>query len=106
MWFEQRLKWLKNFIKMRLGFLNGLLNKKIIIMNISPESVIGQQPNKLPIHSNLSDHFWHPRTPEEIALAQGVKPIEDFQKLLGGWPEDELDDNFEETLSHWRNEKT
>ncbi len=68
-------------------------------MNISPEPTIGQSP------TNLSDPFWHPRTLEEIALAQGVKPIEDFDVLLGGWPEDELDDNFEETLSQWRNER-
>jgi len=73
-------------------------------MNMSPDPIIGQ-PNKWPTHSNLSDPFWHPRTPEEIAAAQGVKPVEDFNALLGGWPEDELDDNFEETLSHWRNEK-
>jgi hypothetical protein len=76
-----------------------------MIMDTSPESVIGRQPNKWPTNSNWLEPFWHPRTPEEIALAQGVKPIEDFNVLLGGWPEDELDDNFEETLSHWRNEK-
>jgi hypothetical protein len=70
-----------------------------MIMNISPKPVIGQ------LSTNSSDPFWHPRTLEEIAAAQGVKPVENFNALLGGWPEDELDDNFEETLSHWRNEK-
>jgi len=65
-------------------------------MNMSPEPIIGQLP---------TDPFWHSKTLEEIALAQGVKPIENFDVLLGGWPEDELDDNFEKTLSQWRNER-
>ncbi len=74
-------------------------------MDTQPEPITGQKSNRLPTHSNFSDPFWHPKMPEEIALAQGVKPVEDFDALLGGWPEDELDDNFEETLSRWRNEK-
>lgn len=67
-------------------------------MNISPKPVIKPQPN------NLSDPFWHPRTLEEIAKAQGVQPITNADVLIGGWPEDELNDNFEETLKRWRSE--
>ncbi len=60
--------------------------------------------NPLP-KANYEDPFWHSKTPEELALAQGVQPIQDFEILLGGWPEDELDDNFEETLRRWRQEE-
>jgi len=62
---------------------------------MSPDPIIGQQ--KL-----STDPFWHSRTLEEIALAQGVQPITNADVLIGGWPEDELNDNFEETLERWR----
>ena len=52
--------------------------------------------------ANCYDPFWHPKPPEELALVQGVQPIHNFEVLLGGWPEDELEDNFEETLTRWR----
>jgi len=52
--------------------------------------------------TNGYDPFWHPKTPEELALVQGIQPIHNFEVLLGGWPEDELEDNFEETLQRWR----
>lgn len=62
-----------------------------------------------PPESNLStaattgyDSFWHSKTPEELAFIQGIQPIHDFERLLGGWPVDELEDNFEETLQRWR----
>jgi len=51
-------------------------------------------PKPRPQPSNLSDHFWHSRTLEEIAKAQGVQPITNADVLIGGWPEDELNDNF------------
>jgi len=55
-----------------------------------------------PIDSNISDPFWQSKTIQEIAFAQGVQPIKNFDVLLGGWPEDELDDHFEEAVEHWR----
>jgi hypothetical protein len=39
---------------------------------------------------------------EELARMQGVRPVEDFESLLGGWPADELDDGFEEAVAVWR----
>ena len=49
--------------------------------------------------TNSSDPFWNPRTLEEIAAIQGVQPIKNADVLIGGWPEDELNDNFEETFN-------
>jgi len=49
--------------------------------------------------------FWESKTVQEIALSQGVKPVENFEDLLGGWPEDELDDHFEEAVEYWRHGK-
>ena len=41
---------------------------------------------------------------EELAREQGVvlRPIE---QMLGGWPEDELNDGFEKALEDWRAEE-
>jgi hypothetical protein len=39
---------------------------------------------------------------EELARQQGVRPVERFEDLLGGWPEDEIDDGFEEAVLRWR----
>jgi len=52
--------------------------------------------------SQFSDPFWQSKTIQEIALAQGVKPITNFDVLLGGWPEDEVNDHFEEAVERWR----
>jgi hypothetical protein len=38
---------------------------------------------------------------EEIAELQGVRPIEDPNELVGGWP-GEVDDGFEEAVRAWR----
>jgi hypothetical protein len=38
---------------------------------------------------------------EEIAVLQGVGPIEDPNDLAGGWP-GEVDDGFEEAVLVWR----
>jgi hypothetical protein len=38
----------------------------------------------------------------QLMQEQGVKPVSDPRQLLGGWPEDELDDGFEQTIRAWR----
>lgn len=40
-----------------------------------------------------------------IAARQGVKPVEDFDNLLGDfWPEDETAEEFIATIREWRSE--
>lgn len=46
--------------------------------------------------------FWQSYTLEELALRQGVSAPTTFDDLLGGWPVEERNDNFEETYLHWR----
>ncbi|KHD05333.1 hypothetical protein PN36_30205 [Candidatus Thiomargarita nelsonii] len=65
-------------------------------------SKYSQSAGSLPSHES----FWQSKTFEEIALMQGVQPIKNFDALLGGWPEDEVNDNFEETVIRWRHENT
>lgn len=59
-------------------------------------------------NSNLSSHdpFKQSKTFEEIALMQGVQPVKNFEALLGGWPEEDINDNFEEAVRRWRHENT
>jgi hypothetical protein len=49
--------------------------------------------------------FWSGPSLEELARSQNVRPIERLDQILGGWPEEELQDRFEEELARWRREK-
>lgn len=46
--------------------------------------------------------FYTGHTIEELAKMQGVKPVENFEALLGGWPAEEIDDQFEAAVARWR----
>jgi len=37
-----------------------------------------------------------------LASAQGIKPVQALEDVLGGWPKDEKDDGFESNLRQWR----
>ena len=45
---------------------------------------------------------WQGSSFEEIARRQGVRPVERLEDLIGGWPLEEIDDGFEETVIRWR----
>ena len=49
-----------------------------------------------------SCEFWQYTSPDELARQQGVTPAKCYEDLAGGWPEDKLDDGFEEALERWR----
>ena len=40
--------------------------------------------------------------PVGVAAAQRVPVPQTFEDILGGWPEDEIDDGFERALVTWR----
>ncbi len=46
----------------------------------------------------------HLKSFEDLAREQGVKPMTNFDALLGVWPEEERDDGFEEAVLRWRRE--
>ncbi|HEX4496117.1 MAG TPA: hypothetical protein VIE43_10665 [Thermoanaerobaculia bacterium] len=48
--------------------------------------------------------FWRGASFEDLARQQGVRPVERLEALLGGWPEDEVNDGFEAALERWRQE--
>ena len=49
----------------------------------------------------LSD-FWQCCSLDELAKRQGVLASESTENLLGGWPVEERDDNFEQAFRTWR----
>jgi hypothetical protein len=46
----------------------------------------------------LESDFWQSVNIDALAEQQGVHPAEDFDALLGGWPEDEPIDDFIQTV--------
>ena len=46
--------------------------------------------------------FWEGSDVHVLAERQGVRPADDFDALLGGWPEDEKIDDFIMTIREWR----
>jgi hypothetical protein len=47
-------------------------------------------------------HFWQSCSLDELAQRQGVPAQRSHDDFLGGWPADEIDDNFEQELLTWR----
>lgn len=46
--------------------------------------------------------FWRSFSLDELATRQGVSAVGSLGDLLGGWPLDELHDEFEEVFLGWR----
>ena len=46
--------------------------------------------------------FWRSSSLDELATEQGVSAPASVEELVGGWPADELNDDFEETFTRWR----
>jgi len=55
----------------------------------------------LPQGTPISRDFWESPTLDELAEAQGVKPLADVRALFGTWP-GEADDGFEEAVDELR----
>ena len=46
--------------------------------------------------------FWRATDIEELARTQGVSLVRSLDAVLGGWPDDELEDGFEQAVQQWR----
>jgi hypothetical protein len=49
--------------------------------------------------------FWRSYSLDELASQQGVRVLHSPDDLLGGWPVDEVNDNFEEAVFVWRGQE-
>jgi hypothetical protein len=46
--------------------------------------------------------FWESCSLEQLTRRQRVSARESPEEMLGGWPDDELDDGFENVVASWR----
>jgi hypothetical protein len=95
--------------------LDGIVQNGTIVLNDGATLPEGT-PVKVTINQNrqaskaaqeklLTDTvFFHSATIDELAAVQGVTAPCSFDDLLGGWPEDERGDEFEEAVAGWRKE--
>jgi hypothetical protein len=51
---------------------------------------------------SLNTGFWQACSLEELAQRQGVPPLTTGEEILGQWPQDELNDGFEDAVHQWR----
>lgn len=65
------------------------------------EDLGGVAAELLPQGTPISRSFWESLTLDELAQAQGVKPMMDISLLCGTWPGD-LDDGFEKDIDELR----
>jgi len=62
-----------------------------------------EQMEHLSQGSPLATNFWYSPTLEELAEAQHVKPVTNFDALLGDfWPDEDSVDEFVSSLTQWR----
>jgi hypothetical protein len=55
------------------------------------------------VSTPVPNDFWQSFSLEELARQQGVSGPRSLEEVLGGWPTDELNDDFEEAFPGWRN---
>jgi hypothetical protein len=78
----------------------GYVEKGMVVLN---------QPLPLPDGTPVvvepiptSGDFWQSASLDDLAQRQGVLVSRSLNELLGGWPTDELDDDFEAAFRRWR----
>jgi hypothetical protein len=81
------------------------ISRKIVSVAISDieriEAKEDQATEILPSGAPLPGDFWQAMSFEELATAQGVRPLADIDALIGTWP-GEVDDGFEEAVHKLR----
>ena len=66
----------------------------LFVRDIEPIEELSAPPISMPPPSA----FWQAKSIDELAMEQGVYPLEDWQKLVGGWPEDADFESFLEAV--------
>lgn len=52
--------------------------------------------------ANFKEPLWASPSLDQMIAESGTLPVGKLDQLLGGWPEDELDDGFEEVYREER----
>ena len=68
----------------------------------SPRTTTAIAPAVIPEKPAAPGSFWESPTIDDLAARQGVKPVESLDAIMGGWPEEEREDGFEQAVEEWR----
>src|SRR5262249_54547911 len=82
----------------------GHIEKGMVVLDQPLPLPDGTPVRVEPITPTPAD-FWQSYSLNELAARQGVTVTKDPNELLGGWPEDELDDGFEQAVVRWREQE-
>jgi hypothetical protein len=81
--------------------LHGHIENGVVVFS-EPVYLPNGTPVRVETLTSAPVDFWKGATLDELAARQGVTaPIAD-EVASGGWPEDELDDGFEDEVVRWR----
>jgi len=78
---------LRNFVRARGEATVDPSTNRMSSLFIRDLELIGE-PSQVEFVPILSPAFWSPKTFDELALEQGVYAVEDWDRFVGGWPED------------------
>jgi len=81
--------------------LHGHIENGVVVFS-EPVSLPNGTPVRVEAIASAPIDFWKGATLEELALQQGVAAPNVDDDVGGGWPEDELDDGFEDEVVRWR----
>jgi hypothetical protein len=61
-----------------------------------------QPQTRTPSLPNRLRDFYRHQSFEQLVQEQGIQPATRLSDYQGGWPEDQLEDGFEEAVIEWR----
>jgi hypothetical protein len=81
----------------------GTILKGVVVFEGTERPTDGTQVEVRPLPTPQNGS--HQPTLDDIARRQGVTRPAAFDELLGGWPEGEAADGFEDAVARWRSEE-
>jgi hypothetical protein len=85
---------------------HGTILNGVVVFNGKDRPAEGTQVEVQPVDATQSSGNGSARqTLDDIARRQGVTRPAAFDELLGGWPDGEMDDGFEDAVEKWRAEE-
>jgi hypothetical protein len=82
----------------------GTILNGVVVFDGAERPADGTQVEIHPVASAGQNGSRQP-TVDDIALQQGVTSPARFDQLVGGWPEGEQADGFEDAVARWRGEE-
>ena len=95
---------LRHFVRIRGEATTEPATGRIRSFTIRDLESIEEPAETTEVTVTLSSSFWQARSFDDLALEQGVYPIENWESITGGWPEDADFETFLEAIRSSRSE--